>query len=107
MDNLPILYRNCLDQYPTQFGKDVWLWAVERPGMDHNCYAADRFTNEVLALVDYASPILDAAARTHGLAHHDPALMNFILARHANWRFGGNVKPSYALGEPPMKGDAP
>lgn len=95
--NLPILYQNCLLKYPTQFGKDVWLWAVERPGMDRMCYGADYFTKEVLRLVEASMPMLDAAALIHGLEKHDPDLMNFILTRHANWRFSGNVNPTYKV----------
>lgn len=105
MENLPVLYRNCLDQYPTQFGKDVWLWAVERPGIGNMCYEADRFTEEVLYLVSRLLPMLNASSRIYGTELHNPRLLNFILTRHANWCFGGNVKPTYTLGAPAMKGD--
>lgn len=94
--NIPILYRNIMDGLPTDFARDVSLWAVERPGEDRMCYRAERFAREADRLISVAAPMLDAAARLHGRERHDPDLMNFIMTRHANWRFGGNVKPSYA-----------
>jgi hypothetical protein len=97
--NLPILYRNCLDGMPSDLAKDAWLWATERSGMDRMLYAADRFAMEVHKCVERLTPMMEEAARLHGRAGHDPDLMRFILTRHANWRFGGNLKPSYCVGD--------
>jgi hypothetical protein len=95
-ENMPILYRNALDSLPSDFARDVWLWAAERPGMDPMCYKADRFAIEADKLVRDLMPMLDASAGIHGLQGHDPELMSFFLKRHANWRFGGNLSPPYA-----------
>lgn len=99
--NMPILYRNILDSLPSQIARDAFLWATERPGEDRNCYRAERFSHEVGYLTSTLPTMLDMAARIgveHGIGTsktHSPDLMRFILTRHANWRFGGNVSPSY------------
>lgn len=98
-DNFPIIYRNVMDGLPSDFARDVFLWAVERPGEDRMCYRAEAFALEAASFVRQAVPMLDAAARSHGLKNHDPDLLNFILKRHANWRFGGNQSPTYAEAE--------
>lgn len=95
-DNLPILYRNIMDGLPSDFARDAFLWAVERPGEDRMCYRAEAFAREVDQLVGVLTPLLDAGAKVHGGEAHDPDLMAFIFKRHANWRFGGNQSPSYA-----------
>ena len=91
--NMPILYRNALDALPPGIARDAWLWAIERPGMDRMSYRADRSAAEVLRLVEVITPMLNAAAG----GKHDPDLMAFILRRHANWHFGGNVTPAYVV----------
>jgi hypothetical protein len=58
-------------------------------------YKAEAFAREVERLRMVLTPMLDAAAKQHHREAHDPDLMRFILTRHANWRFGGNVSPSY------------
>jgi len=62
------------------------------------CYRAERFAHEVERLMGSLRPMLDAASKIHGRDDHDPDLMRFILVRHANWRFGGNLSPDYAQG---------
>jgi hypothetical protein len=98
-ENMPILYRNALDSMPSDFARAAWLWAVERPGMDRMGYAADWFALEADSIRKSLAPIFDMAAKAHGLPEHSSDLMEFILKRHANFRFGGNVNPDY-LGEP-------
>lgn len=95
-DNLPTLYRNIMDGLPSDFARDVFLWATERLGEDQMCYRAEAFALEADNLVAVLTPMLDAASRIHGLPTRDPDLMAFILKRHANWRFSGNQAPSYA-----------
>ena len=95
-DNFPIIYRNVMDGLPSDSAREVFLWAVERPGEDRMCYRAEAFAWEADSFVRRAVPMLDAGARIYGLEKHDPDLLNFILKRHANWRFGGNQSPTYA-----------
>ena len=94
-ENMPILYQNIIFGLPNDLAVDAFLWAVERPGEDIYCYRAEAFAHEVAQLVATLSPMVDAASRIHGATAHDPDLMNFILKRHANWRFGGNQSPEY------------
>lgn len=95
-ENLPILYRNIMDGLPSDLARDAFLWAVERPGEDSMCYRAEAFAREVHDLCAAIDPMLSIAANVHGQDAYDPDLMRFIQTRHANWRYGGNVKPSYA-----------
>lgn len=95
MENLPILYRNIMDGLPSDFARDVFLWASDRPGNDRHCYVAEKFARDAEMLVSTLVPLLHFSARQHGLDSPPPGLMGFILQRHANWRFGGNVRPRY------------
>lgn len=96
--NLSILYRNIMDGLPSDLASDAFLWATERPGEDRMCCRAERFAREAHEIVATLRPLLDKAAEAHGLPACDPDLKAFILRRHANWCFGGNVSPSYAGG---------
>ena len=94
-NNMPILYRNVMGSLPSDFARDAFLWAVERPNEDRYCYRAENFAREADKLVSQIIPLLDAGAEVLGFEHHDPDLLKFIMKRHANWRYGGNVAPGY------------
>ena len=91
-ENMPILYRNIMDGLPSDFARDVFLWAVERPGEDRMCYRAEAFAREVGDYMSTVHLFASMAARIHGLDRVDPDLTGFIAERWANWRYGGNVK---------------
>ena len=93
--NIPVLYQNILFGLPSDLSRDAFLWAVEQPGEDRMCYRAETFAREVARLEDALSPMLEAAAGAHGLDSVPEGLMQFILTRHADWRFGGNKAPSH------------
>ena len=93
--NMPVLYQNIMYGLPSDFARDAFLWATERPGEDRICYRAERFAREADALIRVIIPMLDASAKIHGRESHDPDLMAFVLKRHANLKFGGNQSPSY------------
>jgi hypothetical protein len=93
--NIPVLYQNVMFGLPSDLARDAFLWATERPGEDRICYRAEKFAREVHDLFAAIAPMLDASAKVHGAEQHDPDLMKFILKRHANWRFGGNLHPIY------------
>lgn len=95
-DNMPVLYRNIMDGLPSDFAREVFLWAVDLPGEDRMCYRAEAFAREADSLVKSLRPMLDASAKVHGISAHDPDLMSFLMTRHANFRLGGNLKPTYA-----------
>jgi hypothetical protein len=94
--DMPILYQNIMYALPSEFARDVFLWATERAQNDTMLYAAEAFSREVDDLVKTLTHLLDVGAKQHGQEKHDPDLMRFTLTRHANWRFGGNVIPEYA-----------
>lgn len=97
VENLPILYQNIIFGLPSKLAEDAFLWATERPGEDRMCYRAEKFAREVHHLFGTLTSMLDAASGNLGAQHesHDPDLMNFILKRHANYRFDGNQSPTY------------
>ena len=95
-DNFPILYRNIMDSLPSELARAAFLWAVERPNEDRYCYRAEAFAREVHEITMAIEPMLTCAAKIYGQDAYDPDLMRFIQTRHANWRYSGNVKPSYA-----------
>lgn len=101
--NLPILYQNVMFGLKSEIGRMAFLWATERPGEGELCYRAEAFAHEVECLIETITalihigeyqaflqrsrPLMDLAAETD--------LLHYILARHANERFGGNLKPTY------------
>lgn len=101
VSNLSILYRNVLDGLGTEIGRKAFLWAAERRDASRFKYPAEKYAHEVEHLVLSLRPMMGAAARIYrcqsdgALDASDEVmddLMRFILARHANWCFGGNVK---------------
>jgi hypothetical protein len=94
--NMPILYQNIMAGLPSDLARDAFLFASERTQGDPMLYKAEAFAREVDGLVKSLAPMLDCGAKQHGRDAHDPDLMRFILKRHANWRFDGNVSPEYA-----------
>lgn len=96
--NMPILWQNAMLWVQTEIGRKAWIWFMETRGGDDK--AADRYAWEVDTLVMRLRPMIDAANKAHGAADEViDDLMRFILVRHANFRFGGNVRPAFL--EPP------
>lgn len=105
MSNLPILYRNVCDGLATEIGRKAFLWAADTRDRSRFKYAAERYAHEVEVVAGRLWPML-SAARHVSQQHHEAAgrtnldfsdemlgdLQRFILKRHANWRFGGNVR---------------
>ena len=94
--NCPPLYQNIMDSLPDGIAQGAFLWATERaPSTDPMLYDAEAFAWEVHTLVDTLTALLTMGAKVHNRETFDPDLMNFILKRHANWRFGGNQAVGY------------
>jgi hypothetical protein len=101
-NNLPTLYQNIIFGLPSQFAVDVFLWATERQGNDRLCYKAERFAREAACLVGQLVDLLKTRQRVLGNAslpvmaqEQEADLLSFILTRHANNEWGGNLKPPY------------
>lgn len=93
--NMPILWQNALMQYSTEIARKAWVWFAELRGAGM-LYDADAYANEVERLVVLLTPMLDAGQRVHSASDEVmSSLLRFILVRHANWRLGGNVKPTF------------
>lgn len=94
--NLPVLYHNILSSLPNGLAQEAFLWATDRtPPSDPMLYSAEKFAREVHQLENTLTVLLEMGAEVHGLESYDPDLLNFILKRHANWRFGGNQTVGY------------
>ena len=93
--NLPILYQNIMFGLPSNLARDAFLWAVEQPNEDRYCYRAEKFAEEVHQLVQVLTPMFTSSANILGLDAIPEGLLNFVLTRHANWRYGGNKKITY------------
>ena len=99
MDNLPILYKNIMDGLPSDFAREVFLWAVDKFSMDFNAYKAECFTREASHLACTCKNLIDmrqrVTLRDGGILLTEDQgadLLRYMQARHANWRLGGNVK---------------
>ena len=103
--NTPILYRNVMDGLPSELACDAFLWAVDRQNEDAYCYRAEAFGRDVDDLSRTVDALLELQAWT--IFRNGSRLMDseqtadlkaFMLTRHANWRYGGNLKPAYVAG---------
>ena len=93
--NMPILWQNCIMQYKTEIAKKAWVWFAESYGHGMH-YQSDNFASEVERLVLSIQPMLKSSSEHHGASDEVcNDLLRFILVRHANWRVGGNVNPTY------------
>lgn len=98
--NIPVLYQNIMLGMHSNMERAAFFWAVKQPGEDRCCYRAEKFAHEVAFLAFILPVLLRAGAKRYsaqdvGDGSVPYGLMDFILTRHANWRFGGNVKPPY------------
>lgn len=100
MDNMPILYQNIMLCFSTDVGRCAFLWATEKTENDPILYKAEAFAHEVEKQIEVIEPLFAASAKICagqgiGDGQVPSGLMNFILKRHANQRFGGNLNPPY------------
>lgn len=95
--NMPILWQNCLGMFRTPVAQKAWVWFAETRPSQHQ-YSADDYALEVEKLVINLRSLLEIAGQVHDLDDETvSSLEAFILTRHANWRLGGNVRPSYIV----------
>jgi hypothetical protein len=93
--NMPILWQNALMQYGTEIARKAWVWFAETRGSGMQ-YQADKFAAEVDHLVFSLAPMVQSANKAHNAADEVlDDLVSFILRRHANYRLGGNINPTY------------
>lgn len=99
MENMPILYQNIMLGMPSQFERDVFLWASDKFPNDQRAYKAEAFAREAVKVLRSVRGLIDvrqmATLRDGGhLLDEDQEadLLRFFQARLANYRMGGNVK---------------
>lgn len=92
MSNLPVLYQNVCSSLESDAAQKAFIWAADTRDQSRCKYTAETYAREVQAL-DQVRPLITEAGKTHGLKRSTAGdLMRFVLKRHANHRFGGNVK---------------
>jgi hypothetical protein len=93
--NMPTLWQNCLLQFSTEIARKAWVWFAETRGSGMQ-YDADKYASEVETLVLKLRPMLNASRKIHDASDEAMCdILRFILIRHANYRIGNNVKPSF------------
>lgn len=94
MSNLPILYQNILFGLGSEadIAAKAFLWAADARDAPRLKYKAEGYAHEVKELVFALRPMLRAARRIHDTSEEVMSdLMRFILKRHGNHFWGGNV----------------
>lgn len=96
VSNMPTLWQNCVMQFSTEIARKAWIWFAETRGTGM-LFDADEYASEVERLVQLVRPVCALGMRHHGVEDDERIddLMRFILTRHANAKFGGNVTPSF------------
>ena len=98
-DNMPTLYENIMYSLPSDFARDVFLWATDKFKDDRMCYRAEKFAIEADRVTRTFRGLIglrqSTTLRNGGrLLNEDQEadFMRFMQARLANYRVGGNVK---------------
>ena len=99
--NLPVLFQNVLAGLCTELGKKAFLWAAETRDDTHYKYPAEAYAQEVdriceakwVELIDqHGKRLAESIADANWDRETLTDLIQFILKRHANHRFGGNIQ---------------
>jgi len=97
--NMPILYQNIMYGLPSDFSRDVFLWAVDKFPFDHMAYKAEHFAREAEGTVKTFKALINihqrVTLRDGGILMNEEQeadLLRFAQARYANYRLGGNIK---------------
>lgn len=99
---MPTLYENIKFGLPSEFARDVFLWAVDKFPNDHAAYKAEHFAREADHLSETVKTLLwksqlskiNMGGRVMD-EEQEASFFEFIMARHANYRTGGNRKINY------------
>lgn len=101
MSNLPVLFQNVLAGLCTEVGRKAFLWAAETKDASRFKYPAEAYAQEVdricaskwVELIDqHGKRIAESCTGGHWDRETLTDLLQFILKRHANHKFGGNVQ---------------
>lgn len=105
--NLPPLLDNWCFSLRTEIARKLMLWTAE--ALDHSPmkYRAASYADEVDALVEFRGAVLEKGAAQHagrltgtmGTDEIVDDLTLFILTRHANHFWGGNIKLPIGVSE--------
>lgn len=95
--NYSIMERNVLDSLRTEAGQSAFMWARSLPELsgDVHGYCAEEFGREVDNLAEVSAFCLEIASRKLGhpiTQAQRQDLWEFVMARHAFWRFPGRKK---------------
>ena len=86
MSNMPILYQNIMYGLPSDYARDVFLWAVDKTRDDAGAYKAEKLAREADRMW---------GGHDQSETHIVNDLMEFIKKRHVNYVLGGNTSGNY------------
>lgn len=90
--NMPILWRNVMLGLSSEVGRKAFVWAADARDVTAKKYPAETYAHEVEAILDFLAPALTFARNLQEIDDERlDDLQLFMLKRHANHRFGGNV----------------
>lgn len=103
--NYSVLERNVLGSLQTEAGQSAFMWARSLPELsdDVHGYRAEEFAREVEKLAEASAVCLGIASRKLGhpiTRAQRQDLWEFMMARHAFWRFPGR-KTAYKMSAMP------
>ena len=99
-NNLPVLYLNAMDSLPSDFARDLFLWASDKFENDRWAYKAEAFAREHANMIETVARLMQHCEKSKLLKtgghltteEQTKDLLRFIQSRHANYCLGGNVK---------------
>ena len=93
MSNYPILWQNVMAGLRSETGCKAFIWAAEARDVSQFKYPAEEYAHEVEKLCGFFGDVWPKLQEIHRASDEVLSdLLLFILKRHANWRWGGNVK---------------
>lgn len=76
----------------SETGRKAFLWAAETRDKSRFKYKAEEYAHEVESLCGFNEAVAPALAQICDDNEVLSDLYKFVLKRHANWRFGGNIQ---------------
>ena len=90
--NMPILWRNVMLGLTSEIGRKAFVWAAETRDSTVQKYPAETYAHEVETICGFLGNALGFVRKLHAIDDERlDDLQMFMLKRHANHRFGGNV----------------
>jgi len=90
--NMPVLWQNVMLGFASEVGRKAFVWAADARDGTAKKYPAEAYAHEVETICGFLAPALGFVRKLHEIDDERlDDLQMFMLKRHANHRFGGNV----------------